>query len=213
MQLFFDQRFGSACMSTKENCMKIFAKLSMLVIFGVIAAGAIGCAKKKNDESTRMRGQNQQVNPGVGNAAIDFAKSQGIEIDLESITPPVMDQNDNRVTSNVLITTSNSGQYVFPLTTFHARNANYLNPTSGQLNTNGLRLEVSAACTAAVCSPYYLMISVYQGSQAVIQMGVRKSFNSPSEYDVFQWMPGNQFLSFDSMRGYLDGSPSLKLKK
>jgi hypothetical protein len=155
-----------------------------------------------------MRRQLQQRDPYYGTQALNIASGQGFDIDIDSIQPPVMSQQYLQVNTQLYFGTS-SGAFLLPLSTFHAPVANMLNVTSGTVNASNLRLDVTAGCSSQNCNPYYLVISVYNGSQPVIQLGARKYFTNgvsmDSGYDIYQWMPANNFLSFENMKAYLDG--------
>ncbi len=165
--------FLSACAKKEETTKSSTARLSP-------TAGTTGA---------------RSVNPTGSQSALDTAMGQGVSsFHVESISNPqavTVSGYDAIQVRSVL----NFNQQTYPLTTYHDRIQDITISQVQQMRVGEFYLEAQGVCSDAQCSTYYLILNVYKGYAAVIQLIQRQNFIYGGTQNASNYQSGSQFVT------------------
>lgn len=164
---------------------------------------AASCAKK--DESTKNSTSRlnptagstgaRSVNPTGSQAALDAATSQGVtSFHIESISQPqatLVEGYDAIQVRSVV----NFNQQTYPLVTTHDRIQDITVSQVQQMRSGEFYIEAQGVCSDAQCSVYYLVLNIYKGYAAVVQLIQKQSFVYGPSRNASNYQSGSQFAT------------------
>lgn len=165
-------------------------KKAATVLFFCLLAG---CARKAGETSLTEQRLGARGDVYSGQVSVP------IKVDIIQVTAPVVAGNGTVIRSVLQV-----GSNVQDMSSSHYGWTNNNAYSTGQTTISGYNIATTAYCPDASCRRYYVLVDVFNGSQKVMQFGLKYDFDNTGNRYFTTRDAGRLFQSVGEFLDYMD---------